>query len=212
MPELITLTREGSSRIEIKQSVFIGSSKRVSSKEEAEEFIKHEKSLYPDAKHCCYAWRLRQGNLSKSTDDGEPSGTAGMPLLSLLQNSEMSDCAVCVTRYFGGILLGKGGLVRAYTEAGKAALADGMPASFRSGITYQVLMDYPLYDRFVREANARGFDVGEGVFGQKVDLAVRVKEEDAGLFEDFATDISSGRAILTKGEKCEMNGGILDLF
>ncbi len=212
MPDLITLTREGSSRIEIKQSVFIGRSKRVSSRQEAEAFIRHEKEQYPDARHCCYAWRLKEGSLSKSSDDGEPSGTAGMPLLSLLQTSGLEDCAVCVTRYFGGILLGKGGLIRAYTGSGREALKDGRPASFKEGFEYKVLMEYSLYDRFIREAGNMGFDTGEGEFGQKVSLIVRVSETDLERFERFATDISSGSIVLTKGDKCEMNGGELDLF
>ncbi|MCR4689548.1 MAG: IMPACT family protein [Saccharofermentans sp.] len=212
MPDLITLTAEGNSRIEIKQSVFIGRSIRIYSKEEAEDFIRQEKNKYPDARHCCYAWRLRQGSLSKSSDDGEPSGTAGMPLLSLLNSNDINDCAVCVTRYFGGILLGKGGLVRAYTEAGRDALASGKPSSFKEGIEYSVLMDYSLYDRFLREACDRGYLTGEGKFEQKVELKVRVASEQTDAFEKFATDISSGSIKLAKGDKCEIDGEVLDLF
>ena len=119
----VTLSKTGDSRIEVKKSVFIGRSFHISSPEEAAEYLAQERKKYPDARHLCYAWVTGgENSRQKSSDDGEPQGTAGQPLLEILTSNGFTDSMICVTRYFGGTLLGTGGLVRAYTDAAKAAL------------------------------------------------------------------------------------------
>lgn len=116
MKEYITLAGYGEDRFTEKKSIFIGSAAHVETEDEANAFVKKIKAKYPDARHNVYAYILRENNLSRFTDDGEPHGTAGIPVLNVLRGRELTDCAIVVTRYFGGTLLGTGGLVRAYTE------------------------------------------------------------------------------------------------
>lgn len=107
-----------------KKSRFIGELRKVTSPEEAAAFLKETRKAHSDARHHCSAWIIGENREVKhSNDDGEPSGTAGRPILSVLEGAELTNAALIVTRYFGGVLLGTGGLVRAYTEAAKAALA-----------------------------------------------------------------------------------------
>ena len=114
----ITFAQEGESRIEISKSIFIGNSREVNSAKEAEDFVAKIRATYPDARHVCYAWKVSgETFMQKYSDDGEPSGTGGMPILNVLDKKEITNAVITVTRYFGGILLGKGGLVRAYSEA-----------------------------------------------------------------------------------------------
>ena len=208
-----TLSCCGDSKIEIKQSVFIGCARRIQSPEDASDFIASRRTMYPDARHSCYAWVLSGDiNMSKYSDDGEPSGTAGMPLLNIIQSKGLTDCAVCVTRYFGGILLGKGGLARAYTEAGTAALARACPVEVVPGTLFLVTVEYPDYDKFIFECGKRGFDAGNARFGDKVELDVLTESSREELFEDFATDITSGRARISKNGQKELVKGNLDIF
>ena len=213
MSEFITLGKEGRSHIEIKQSKFIGHCRRIESAEDAAAFIREEREQYPDARHCCYAW-VTGGDtrLQKTSDDGEPSGTAGMPLLSLLDKNEMSFTAVCVTRYFGGILLGKGGLVRAYTEAGAQALKDGQPTAIEIGKRFVSVMNYGDYDSFVRKANSSGWIIGNTVFegDVKADVLVPCGKEDE--FSLYCLSISRGKAAPECLGEAEMPGRQISLF
>ena len=209
----LTLSSTGNSKIEIKQSVFIGCARRIASPEDASAFIAGQRALYPDARHSCYAWVLSGTvNMSKYSDDGEPSGTAGMPLLNIIQSKGLTDCAVVVTRYFGGILLGKGGLVRAYTEAGVAALADSGPVEVAPGTVFTVRIGYSDYDKFLFECNKRGYETKDARFGDKVEVDVLIENTGEEAFLAFVTDITSGRAESNKGGACEMIKGHLDIF
>lgn len=119
--ELLTVKKDISVEITEKKSVFIGHSFFVTSEEESMEKINNIKNKYSDATHNVWAYSLRKYSAQKCSDDGEPQGTAGLPILSVIKNNEIVDTAIVVTRYFGGILLGAGGLIRAYSKA--AALA-----------------------------------------------------------------------------------------
>lgn len=209
----LTLASRGNSKIEIKQSVFIGAAGRIRSPEEAASFVAEQRSLYPDARHSCYAWVLSGSvNMSKYSDDGEPSGTAGMPLLNIIQSKGLTDCAVVVTRYFGGILLGKGGLVRAYTEAGVAALADSDPVEVALGTVFTVGIGYPDYDKFLFECGKRGYEIGDSRFGDKVEVDILIENTAEDAFRAFAVDITSGRAEISKGGTSEMIKGHPAIF
>ncbi len=210
---MITLSHDGSSKIEIRQSEFIGHCMRVNSADEACAAVKRERALYPDARHCCHAWIIDgQIRMSKSSDDGEPSGTAGMPLLSLLEVNNISNAVVCVTRYFGGILLGKGGLVRAYTEAGRLALGDAQPFRSVPGACYEVKVDYSEFDRITRQIREKGWTVESSVFDSGVAINVLVPDSDCQVFKDFCRDATSGRAIVGKLGIREIEGDKLNLF
>lgn len=204
-----TLSSCGNSKIEIKQSVFIGCARRIKGPEDASAFISEQRSLYPDARHSCYAWVLSGDiNMSKYSDDGEPSGTAGMPLLNIITSKGLTDCAVCVTRYFGGILLGKGGLARAYTEAGVKAIEDALPVEVVPGTLFLVTIEYPDYDKFLFECNKRGFGISDSRFGDRVEVEVLTESSVEDAFSAFVTDITSGRGILQKIGVSELTRGM----
>ncbi len=123
MAELMTISRQGTGEYSEKKSKFIGRAVHVTSEEEAAALISEIKSKHWDARHNVYAYVIGgNGEIQRSTDDGEPSGTAGRPILEIIRGEGLTDVAVVVTRYFGGVLLGTGGLVRAYGKAAKAAL------------------------------------------------------------------------------------------
>lgn len=135
-----SIEKEAVAEIIEKKSKFIANIFPINSKEEAENRISEIKKKYYDAKHNCYAYVV--GNVEKCSDDGEPSGTAGAPLLDLLKNKELTNVVVIVTRYFGGILLGTGGLVRAYTETAKKAIESTSIVKQEYGIRYSVEINY----------------------------------------------------------------------
>ena len=154
----VTLSKSGDSKIEVKKSVFIGKSFHITSPEEANNYLAEERKKYPDARHLCYAWVLG-GEVSrqKSSDDGEPQGTASQPLLELLTSNGFTDSLICVTRYFGGTLLGKGGLKRAYTDSGREALAAGEPVTLIPALKWRQNCSYPVFENLSRKANQSGW-------------------------------------------------------
>lgn len=139
----ITVKDFGEDRFEEKKSEFIGYAKRVENEEEAKAFINEIKNMHKQARHNCSAYIIgKDMNIQRYSDDGEPQGTAGIPILEVMKKSRVTDCAVVVTRYFGGILLGAGGLTRAYTKGASIAIksagvvekVEGLKLSFENGI------------------------------------------------------------------------------
>lgn len=212
MPNESRLTSEGNSRVEIKRSVFIGHCAYVASPAEAADFIAKERKLYPDARHICYAWRTGGDSANqKSSDDGEPSGTAGQPLLALLTDNELNNTIICVTRYFGGILLGKGGLMRAYRESGLQALADGKPVTMEPGRRLNIRCDYAFYEKLMRKAGLSGWGTEDVVFDSVVSLSLLVPEADAAGAEAYIADESCGRVTPEDGGEIMMTGDEISL-
>ena len=144
-----TIKENVSAEIVEKKSKFIANVFYVESKEEAEEIIKAQKKKYHDARHNCYAYRILEENIiERASDDGEPSGTAGGPMLNILAKQEIVNVLVIVTRYFGGILLGTGGLVKAYSEATKKALENAEFTKIEEGFLYNVEIKYSDLEKF----------------------------------------------------------------
>lgn len=196
MPNESRLSSEGNSRIEIKKSVFIGHCASVDSPAEAADFISKERKAYPDARHVCYAWRTGGDSANqKSSDDGEPSGTAGQPLLTLLTDNELNNTVICVTRYFGGILLGKGGLMRAYRESGLKALTDGHPVELTPGRKLKISCDYAFYEKLSRKAGQKNWSMEDIGFDSDVKLALLVPSADAAEALAYLADESCGRVV-----------------
>lgn len=150
MQEFITIKEDVETEIVEKKSKFIGHLFYVESAEEAEQKIKEMKKKYFDARHNCIAYRvLEQGKLiEKSNDDGEPSGTAGAPMLNILQKNNMVNIVIIVTRYFGGILLGTGGLVRAYSNCLMLAIENSIKISKYMGVELEVKLEYKEFENF----------------------------------------------------------------
>ncbi|MCR5652054.1 MAG: YigZ family protein [Lachnospiraceae bacterium] len=145
MEPFIKITKPGDAVIEVKRSKFIGAVRPVSDEQEALLFLDSEKKKYHDAKHHCSAYIIRASrdtapDIVHSSDDGEPSGTAGKPILEVIDKAGIKDVICVVTRYFGGILLGTGGLVRAYTDAAKAALENSGRAEMH--LVQEILLEF----------------------------------------------------------------------
>ncbi len=177
-----TLEKEASAEFTEKKSVFIGYACPVKSEDEAVEFIKKIRHKHGDATHNCYAYELNGGSIARYSDDGEPQGTAGVPILDVIKKSGATDCCVVVTRYFGGILLGAGGLVRAYANGAKIALEAANIVTYESYTEFRVVCDYSEYQKLNYELPKYGIIVDASDFGGSVTLKLACKRA---LFADF---------------------------
>ena len=144
----ITVKGEAHAEFEEKRSVFIGHATRVDSEEEAQVFIKALKKQYQDATHNVYAYMLRGDTVARYSDDGEPQGTAGMPVLDVIRKSGVRNVCVVVTRYFGGTLLGAGGLVRAYSHSASIALDAAGIITYRPYSEFELICGYSEYQKY----------------------------------------------------------------
>ena len=179
MSEYRTVRGEGRAEIEEKRSIFIGSAAFVTSEEEAWAFIERIRAEFPDARHNVYAYLLREGSKTRYSDDKEPQGTAGIPVLEVLRKNECLDCVIVVTRYFGGILLGAGGLARAYTEAAVAALGAAELVLRRTASLYGFSCGYAEYPRLRQLLEKSGATVGEPTFGADVEVTYSIPAHEA---------------------------------
>lgn len=185
----------GEDEIVEKKSRFIAGVQAVCTEEEACAYIEARRKRYWDARHHCYAYILgEQGQTLRFSDDGEPSGTAGRPILEVLTGSGIRNLALVVTRYFGGTLLGTGGLVRAYTRAAQAGLAACRTAIMRYGHELTVETDYNGIGKLQYLLGQRGIPIEEAVYTQQVTLVCRVPyEEKVGLLKEI-TEATAGAA------------------
>ncbi len=188
-----TVIREASDEFVEKRSRFIGYVKPVTTADEANAFVSAIKSKHFDAKHNVYAYILKDGSVKKYSDDGEPQGTAGMPVLEVIEKSGLCDVCVVVTRYFGGILLGGGGLFRAYTQAAKLALEAGGVAEMSLTSTLRLECDYNFYSRLQSiVANASGA-VDNTDFSDKVTVDFYVLSENEENIINAVFEASNGK-------------------
>lgn len=185
----------GTDEIVEKKSRFIADVKAVCSEEEATNFIEAIKKRYWDARHHCYAYVLgEQGQTLRFSDDGEPSGTAGRPILEVLTGSGIRNLVLVVTRYFGGTLLGTGGLVRAYTQAAQAGLAACQTATMRYGYELTVETDYNGIGKLQYLLGQREIPLEESTYTEQVTFVCKVPmEEKEGLLKDI-TEATAGMA------------------
>ena len=179
-----------------RKSEFIGYIAPVKTNEQAVEFINKIKAQHRKAKHNVYAYILRDGNITRYSDDGEPQGTAGVPVLDVLQKEGLTDVCVVVTRYFGGILLGGGGLVRAYSHACKLAVdaAKVMIMCQCSEIT--VTCDYSFYGKLTYVIPDFEVKIVDEQFADDVKVVFRVKSQLAQPLKDKLVDLSNGKIVI----------------
>lgn len=175
-----------------KRSRFIGYISPASTQEEAAQFIDSIRSKHWDATHNVPAYILREGNICRFSDDGEPQGTAGMPALNVLQKEGLTDCALVVTRYFGGILLGGGGLVRAYSHAAKLAVDAGGIVTRALCNLVRVRCDYNFYGRLASLIPEQGGIIENTAFEDAVTVDFRIPQELEPGFEKKLIDLSNG--------------------
>ena len=187
-----TIRREGQDEFVERRSRFIGAICPVTTEQQAIAFINDKKKAHWDATHNVYAYILREGQVRRYSDDGEPQGTAGIPVLDVLQKSGLTDCAVVVTRYFGGILLGAGGLVRAYAHGAKIAVDAAGRSIKRIWTNVYLPCPYNWYERIRLEVAAFGGMIRETQFGADVELDLLLPEEQTQGFLERVTDLSAG--------------------
>ena len=180
--EYKTVKHSASDEFTEKRSRFIGYVRPVQTAEEATAFVAEIQKKHWDAKHNVYAYILRDGNVKRYSDDGEPQGTAGVPTLDVLEKSGVTDVAVVVTRYFGGILLGGGGLVRAYSHAAHLALAAGEIITMGLCSVLTVEAEYPFYAKLLPFLEKTAAKILDTVFSEKVRITLSL---DSTLEADF---------------------------
>lgn len=160
-----------------KKSKFICHAYHVESVDEAEEILRNLRKEYHDARHNCFAYRVIKDDVSRASDDGEPSGTAGMPMLNILNGRNLSNILVVVTRYFGGILLGTGGLVRAYSLATTLALDSASIVTQTCGLEARFFIDYRDLEELKYILKNRGIVITRMDYGEKIDVVVEAEED-----------------------------------
>jgi uncharacterized YigZ family protein len=173
----LILPKPGFFELEEKRSKFLGRCSPVQTKDEALAFIEEVRTSHKDANHNVFAYSITEGNIIRFNDNGEPSGTAGMPVLNVFQKAGVIDFACVVTRYFGGTLLGAGGLVRAYTKTAKGAMEAAEPEELVIITSYQVTCAYPHLDRVKYNFDKWGIEVLGWDYTDKCQAIVRVREE-----------------------------------
>ena len=181
-----------------KKSEFIGYIRHTATEQEALAFIAEIRAMHRKASHNCYAYILRDNNLSRHSDDGEPGGTAGMPIYEVLRKEGLTDVTCVVTRYFGGILLGAGGLVRAYTKGAKLACDAAAVLDMRHAYRLTLTFAYTFYGRLGRTLEAHDVRTENVDFGTDVVITACIP---AGNFDAFAaelTDICGGSIVIKK--------------
>ena len=191
MEAYLVPTQFGEDEFYEKKSHFIGRVWPVETEEEALEKIQQMKKQHYDATHNCWAYIIRDGAV-RFSDDGEPGGTAGMPMLQVLQREGLQNIVCVVTRYFGGILLGAGGLVRAYTKGAKIAVDAAGKSIKRVWTVVYVPCPYPFYERVRLEVSAFGGIIRQTDFGAEVELELLFPQEKTNEFLERLMDLTSG--------------------
>ena len=195
MTEYYIPTRASETEFTEKRSRFLGHVWRVESEAEAHTRIEEMKKRHYDARHNCWCYRLREGGVERYSDDGEPQGTAGQPMLNVFQREEVTNVVCVVTRYFGGILLGAGGLVRAYTQSAKDALDAAGISVVRRWTQVTLTVPYSLFERVKLEAESLGGVLGEPEYAAEVTMPVLLPEEKVKTFTQRITEITAGGVV-----------------
>ncbi len=211
-PPYKVIFEKGYGEYEEKKSRFIASVAPASTEQEAVAFIEAVKKKYYDARHNCHAFIIgRNKELTRCSDDGEPAGTAGKPMLEVLLKAEVTDVVVVVTRYFGGTLLGTGGLVRAYTQAVQAGLENAGIAlmEYKEGMTLG--MGYTEVGKIQHFLGGKGIQILRSSYTDKVEFDIQVLKEQEEAVEKGLTEAAAGKVtIQKKGARYEMNKQFVD--
>ena len=198
MESYITIKSRASFLFEDRKSRFIAEVSPVESESEAIDFIDEIRKKYPGANHYVYAYVLREGSTTRYTDDREPQGTAGMPVLDSIRKNGITNAVVVVVRYFGGTLLGTGGLVHAYSTAALGALRDAGIITYDIYSTLMLECGYSDYQRLGAVFEELGFRTESSDYSDKIEILGSLRRELEEKLEDKLTEITSGRVKITK--------------
>ena len=190
----ITLRGAAVAEIEEKRSIFIAYAAPVRSEDEAHAIIEEKKKEYTDATHNVWAYYIDGGARARCSDDGEPQGTAGMPTLNVLKMSGGTDMCVVVTRYFGGTLLGAGGLVRAYSAAAKAAIEKAGLAACEQFELFDIHLGYSDYGKLTSQLPALGISEDGADFGEDVCVRAAIEKSRADVLTSFVRELTNGKS------------------
>lgn len=196
----ITVKEPGFSEVVEKKSRFLGEVVPAATKEEAEEYINKVRKRHYDARHHCFAYIVGEpgsvDEITRAGDDGEPQGTAGRPILDIMTAAGLHRSLIVVTRYFGGTLLGTGGLVRAYSEAAQAALKDAKLLRIREGVLLRIECGYDAYGKLSYSFGGRGLYIKDSIFGEKVTMELIVPPGDIISVKREILDLTEGKCVM----------------
>lgn len=193
MSEYITVLGEAESEYVEKRSRFIATVRHCETEQEAAAFISEMRSKYWDARHNVFAYSVQKGSLCRFSDDGEPHGTAGKPMLDVILGSGITNLAVVVTRYFGGVLLGTGGLVRAYSKSTKDALEAARKAQMIPCTVFEIICEYTDHNRLLSLLENEGANIENTDFSDKVKITFYMRDTDIEGFKDKLRETFSAR-------------------
>ncbi len=199
--EYKTIARRCESRFIEKKSEFIGYLCPVQTEEQAVAFIEEIRAMHRKATHNCYAYILRENNAARHSDDGEPGGTAGVPIYEVLRKEGLTDVCCVVTRYFGGVLLGAGGLVRAYTKGAKDAVDAAQIKCMAEAVKLAVTVDYGLYGRLAQVFADFDARVEDERFADNVRIVLHIRAENSQKLTDKLVDVCNGAVSVEEIEK-----------
>ncbi|MBK1809342.1 YigZ family protein [Clostridium sp. YIM B02505] len=198
----LTIKGYGEDSFDEKKSEFIGYIKRTESEEEAKAFVAEIKNKHKDATHNCYAYIVGQNmNIQRYSDDGEPQGTAGIPILEVIKKNEITDCTVVVTRYFGGILLGAGGLTRAYTKGAAVAIKAAGIVDKVVGIRINITLEYDLLGKVQYICGQNKWHIENVDYTDVVDLYILAEKQESEMIKQSITEQTNGKAIILEDEE-----------
>ena len=198
MEGYITIKNRSYFEYEDRKSVFIGEAMPVSCEAEALRFIESVKKRYPDARHHVYAYVIRENSTMRFTDDHEPQGTAGMPVLDIIRKNGCTDVVIVVTRYFGGTLLGTGGLVRAYTAAALGALENGEIIRYDIYTEAELSVSYSDYGKITSVLDSLGFRTKESLYDVGITVRGRIISSSFDELSSALTEATAGRIEIKK--------------
>ena len=195
-----TILANSSSELDVKKSKFIANIIKITDEQDAKEKLNQIRKEYSDARHNCYAYIVYDNEtktkIEKSSDDREPSGTAGIPMLTLLQKNNLVNVLIVVTRYFGGILLGTGGLVRAYTDSSKQALEAAKIIDLQYGEILEYCIEYDEFEYFKYICEKNNIEIINTEYSSNIKANIKIKEEDKTLFSTYKCRIIERNVIL----------------
>lgn len=197
----ITIRQYGEDEFIEKKSQFIGYAKRCESEEEAKAFVTEIKNKHKQATHNCWAYVVGKNmGIQRYSDDGEPQGTAGIPILEVMKKSNVTDCAIVVTRYFGGIMLGAGGLTRAYTKGASIALKAGGVVEKVEGVNVSLEMDYDMIGKVQYMCAQNNWHIEDTEYTDKVVVHILAELSVADEIEKSAIEASNGKVSINKSD------------
>ncbi len=202
-----TINGSAEARFIEKKSEFIGYIRHTETEAEAIAFINEIRAMHRKATHNCYAYMLRDNNTARHSDDGEPGGTAGVPIYEVLRKEGLTDVTCVVTRYFGGIMLGAGGLVRAYTQGAKIAVEAAEILNMCTAARLCLKLEYSLYGKIGKTLTDFDVRTEKEDFGADVEITLCIRTEDEESFKAALIDLCNGSIIIKKLEELEYNFG-----